>query len=115
MHVVAEQKDRSRVSDLSNLTIRLGVRVRNMRRLSDTNLAPARDKFPRNEKVPDRRGGLAPGSGCVFRTPGDDGLQGQIVLVRGLAEVGVEAVVTDGQRVIAVSYTHLTLPTILRV
>ena len=36
----------------------------------------------------------------VFGTPGDDGLQGQIVLVRGLAEVGVEAVVADGQRVV---------------
>ncbi len=36
----------------------------------------------------------------VFGAPGDDGLQGQIVLVRGLAEVGVEAVVADGQRVV---------------
>ena len=36
----------------------------------------------------------------VFWTPGDDSLQGQIVLVRGLAEVGVEAVVADGQRVV---------------
>ena len=35
-----------------------------------------------------------------FGPPGDDVLQGQIVLVRGLTEVGVEAVVADGQRVI---------------
>ena len=34
----------------------------------------------------------------VFRPPGNDRLQGQIVLVRGLAEVSVEAVVADGQR-----------------
>jgi hypothetical protein len=49
---------------------------------------------------PDRRSGLASGLGGVFGTPGDDSLQGQIVLVRGLAEVGVEAVVADGQRVV---------------
>ena len=39
---------------------------------------------------------------------GGDGLQGQIVLVRGLAEVGVEAVVADGQCV-AVSAGLLVL------
>jgi len=49
---------------------------------------------------PDRRSGLALGLGCVFGTPGDDRLQGKIVLVRGLDEVGVEAVVADGQRVL---------------
>ena len=42
----------------------------------------------------------ARGLGGVLRPPGDDRLQGQIVLVRGLAEVGVEAVVADGQRVV---------------
>ena len=49
---------------------------------------------------PDRRSGLASGLGGVFGTPGDDSLQGQIVLVRGLAEVGVEAVVTNRQGVV---------------
>ncbi len=67
---------------------------------SDTDRAPALDVFPRNEKKPDRRSGLALGLGGVFGTPGDDGLQGQIVLIGGLAEVGVEAVVADGQRVV---------------
>ena len=36
----------------------------------------------------------------VFGAPGDDRLQGQIVLACRLAEVGVEAVVADGQRVV---------------
>ena len=56
--------------------------------------------IPQNEKKPDRRSGLALGLGGVFGTPGDDRLKGQIVLVRGLAEVGVEAVIADGQRVV---------------
>lgn len=36
----------------------------------------------------------------IFATLGDHSLQGQIVLVRGLAEVGVEAVVAECQRVV---------------
>ena len=55
---------------------------------------------PRREVKPDRRSGLAVGLGGVFRAPGDNGLQGQIVLVCGLAEVRVEAVVADVQRVV---------------
>ena len=42
--------------------------------------------------------------------PRDDGLQGQIVLVRGLAEVGVEAMVADGQRVVVSAGLLVLLP-----
>ena len=41
MYVATEQKDRSRVSDLSGLTTRLGVRVRNVRHPSDTGISLA--------------------------------------------------------------------------
>ena len=100
MHVVTEQKDQSRTCDnipSDNPPLRPrpnyaacfghGFRTR-------TSVAS------RNEKKPDRRSGLAFGLGGVFRTPGDNGLQGQIVLVRGLAKVGVEAVIADGQCVV---------------
>jgi hypothetical protein len=33
----------------------------------------------------------------LFRTPRDDGLQGNVNLARGLAEVGVEGVIVDRQ------------------
>lgn len=47
----------------------------------------------------------------VFGAPRDDRLQGQTVLVRGPAEVGVEAVVADGQRaVIGAGLLVLLLP-----
>ncbi len=49
---------------------------------------------------PGHRIGLVDGLGGVFRTPGNDGLQGQIVLVLGIAEAGIESVVADGQRVV---------------
>ena len=41
MHVVTEQNDQSRVRDLSSLTIRLCVRVQNMRHPSDTGISLA--------------------------------------------------------------------------
>lgn len=36
----------------------------------------------------------------VFGAPGDNRLPGQIFLVRGLTEVGIEAVVADGKRIV---------------
>lgn len=54
------------------------------------NLASARIK-------PDRRSGLACLLSGLFGTPGDDGLQGHVILARGFAKVGVEGVVSDRQ------------------
>lgn len=47
--------------------------------------------------MPDRRNGLACLLGGLFGTPGDDGLQGHVILARGFAKVGVEGVIADRQ------------------
>jgi len=47
--------------------------------------------------MPDRRSGLACLLSGLFRTPGDDGLQGHVILARGFAKVGVEGVIAHSQ------------------
>ena len=60
---------------------------------------------------PDRRSGLACLLSGLFGTPGDDGLQGHVILARGFAKVGVEGVIADRQgEVVRAGVLVLLLP-----
>ena len=60
---------------------------------------------------PDRRSGLAYLLGRLFGAPGDDGLQGHIILTRGFAKVSVEGVIADRQgEVVRAGVLVLLLP-----
>ena len=60
---------------------------------------------------PDRRSGLACLLSGLFGTPGDDGLQGHIILASSFAKVGVEGVIADRQgEVVRTGVLVLLLP-----